>query len=283
MSLKVIALSSLLFISCSSEPKLSGELLGGSPELGGEELPIAPPTAGASTGGVTLAGGAMSSAGVESSPWTRSDGLPPAPLSSPQLRFPVADEDRALISTRVVIGVDHDPAVGDSMTDCLSRDGMRFPFCYDDHRGSDFILEGGFVTMDAGSARVVAASSGVVVALHDGEYDRCHADLSTGDVSCDGYEMRPNYITLRHDEGWESSYLHLKAGSLLVTLGDEVRCGQAIALIGSSGYSSAPHLHFELEGPLGRTWDPFAGAHSQMYSLWADEGTEALPLAICSP
>lgn len=216
-------------------------------------------------------------------PYERRDGHLTAPVGYPQLRFPVSDEDLSLISTRFVIGVDHDPGAGAALTDCKSRDGRAFPFCYDEHRGSDFLLEGGFATMDAGSAQVVAAASGVVIERHDGEYDRCHADITTADVSCDGYEMRPNYITLRHEGGWESSYLHLKTDSLLVELGDEVTCGQALALIGSSGYSSAPHLHFELVGPLGQTWDPFAGEVSQPYSLWTDEGEGTLPLTLCLP
>jgi murein DD-endopeptidase MepM/ murein hydrolase activator NlpD len=33
---------------------------------------------------------------------------------------------------------------------------------------------------------------------------------------------------------------------LLVVQGDQVKKGQAIALLGSSGISSAPHLHFEV-------------------------------------
>ena len=145
------------------------------------------------------------------------------------------------------------------------------------------MLEGGFDVMDAGSALVVAAASGVVVDVHDGEYDRCHASLSSADVSCDGHPMRANYITLRHEGGWESSYLHLKSSSQLVERGDEVRCGQPLALIGSSGYSSAPHLHLELLDPQGQVWDPFAGEHSQPFSLWVDEGLEVLPLALCAP
>ena len=141
--------------------------------------------------------------------------------------------------------------------------------------------------MDSGSALVVAAASGVVTNTHDGEYDRCHVDLLAGDVSCDGHPMKANLITIEHEGGWQTSYLHLKAGSLLVSEGERVSCGQPIALIGSSGYSTAPHLHLEVEDPFGRVTDPFAGERSQGYSLWVDEGARGeggslLPLALCA-
>lgn len=140
--------------------------------------------------------------------------------------------------------------------------------------------------MDAGSAQVVAAAPGVVTEVRDGEYDRCHADLFTGDISCDGHPIRANRVTLEHEGGWRTSYLHLKSGSVLVREGERVGCGQALALIGSSGNSSAPHLHLQLEDEFGRVWDPFAGPYSQAYSLWRDEGGtsgDGLPLNLCAP
>ena len=39
---------------------------------------------------------------------------------------------------------------------------------------------------------------------------------------------------------------HLKNGSLKVVTGDHVEAGQAIAQVGHSGNSTAPHLHFQL-------------------------------------
>src|SRR5688572_16798215 len=94
--------------------------------------------------------------------------------------FPVADP--GAISD--LIGVDHDPVdhegglAGDAT--CTDYLGRTFPHCYDQHDGSDFILDGGFAAMDAGSAVVVAAWGGVVVDAEDGHYDRCHADLQLG-------------------------------------------------------------------------------------------------------
>jgi murein DD-endopeptidase MepM/ murein hydrolase activator NlpD len=51
-------------------------------------------------------------------------------------------------------------------------------------------------------------------------------------------------ILLRHADGWVTAYAH--NSSLLVKKGDNVRRGQAIARVGSSGSVDTPQLHFEL-------------------------------------
>jgi murein DD-endopeptidase MepM/ murein hydrolase activator NlpD len=53
-----------------------------------------------------------------------------------------------------------------------------------------------------------------------------------------------NMILISHGQGMFSYYGH--AARLLVSQGTFVKKGQAIALLGSSGISSAPHLHFEI-------------------------------------
>ncbi len=61
------------------------------------------------------------------------------------------------------------------------------------------------------------------------------------------------YVLLRHPGGYESMYGH--ASRLLVQEGDTVSAGQVIALTGSSGRSTAPHLHFEIRRE-GQSLDP---------------------------
>ena len=195
----------------------------------------------------------------------------PPPQGVPQFRFPINDVDVELIDPLLILGVDHDPS-SENRVLCEDAQGRSFPFCYDQHQGTDYMLLGGFDTMDMGSAGVVSAARGEVIEIQDGHYDRCHANLQSYDVECDGYPMRSNLITLLHEGGWRSSYYHLKSGSITVSVGDEVICGQAMALIGSSGYSSAPHLHFEIEDASGQIWDPYQGPSSQPFSLWTQEG-----------
>jgi murein DD-endopeptidase MepM/ murein hydrolase activator NlpD len=52
------------------------------------------------------------------------------------------------------------------------------------------------------------------------------------------------FVLLQHPGHYETLYGH--ASRLLVREGDSVQVGQVIALSGSSGHSTAPHLHFEI-------------------------------------
>src|SRR2546430_13259153 len=61
------------------------------------------------------------------------------------------------------------------------------------------------------------------------------------------------FVLLRHAQGYETMYGH--ASRLLVREGDSVQAGQVIALSGTSGRSTAPHLHFEIRRD-GRSLDP---------------------------
>jgi murein DD-endopeptidase MepM/ murein hydrolase activator NlpD len=64
-----------------------------------------------------------------------------------------------------------------------------------------------------------------------------------------------NLIELNHGNGYVTRYGH--AARTLVTVGDEVERGQAVAVVGSSGRSTGPHVHFEVLKD-GRQIDPMA-------------------------
>ena len=204
-------------------------------------------------------------------------------------RFPAEDPDGSLFLAAPVFHVDHDgvPADGSlSQISCLNYAGQGFPGCYGDHDGSDFMLSGGFATMDAGSASVVAAADGVVVEVHDGEYDRCHASIAAipnGGIDCAGNPIRANRVSIRHADGIVSEYLHMMRESVAVEVGQRVRCGERLGLVGSSGRSSAPHVHFEVHDADGALLDPFAGPVTGPESLWVEQdGPFGLPAQTCA-
>ena len=63
-----------------------------------------------------------------------------------------------------------------------------------------------------------------------------------------------NHVLIRHENNEYSLYAHLSRKSILVRAGEAVASGQQIGLVGSSGSSYVPHLHFHvmldgIEGP----------------------------------
>jgi murein DD-endopeptidase MepM/ murein hydrolase activator NlpD len=56
-----------------------------------------------------------------------------------------------------------------------------------------------------------------------------------------------NYVVLDSDgEDYDFVFMHLRNGSTTVLVGQQVRTGQRLGEVGSTGESSAPHLHFEI-------------------------------------
>lgn len=58
--------------------------------------------------------------------------------------------------------------------------------------------------------------------------------------------MVGNHVVIDHGEGVFALCAHLRRGSVTVAVGDDVVAGQQLGEVGNSGYSSEPHLHFQL-------------------------------------
>lgn len=156
--------------------------------------------------------------------------------------------------------VDLDPSAAFHDFDCR-------PFTYNGHEGIDTDIRG-FAEQFIG-VPVFAARDGVVVFAQDGWPD---TNLNGG--------VQGNIIAIDHGDGLESQYYHLRNGSVAVAVGQVVKAGQAIGMVGSSGNSFGPHLHFQsmLDGQV---WEPFAGPCRPGVSGWTQQAgldTEALYL-----
>lgn len=69
--------------------------------------------------------------------------------------------------------------------------------------------------------------------------------VADGTVSETGYgSINGNYIKITHADGFVTHYAHLK--SIGVKKGQKVKAGEKIGAVGSTGYSTGPHLHFEV-------------------------------------
>jgi len=69
-----------------------------------------------------------------------------------------------------------------------------------------------------------------------------------------------NHVIIDIGGGYYAFYAHLKPGSLKVKLGDKVTRGQVIGLVGNTGNSTEPHLHFHVAdaiSPLGSEGVPY--------------------------
>jgi hypothetical protein len=56
-----------------------------------------------------------------------------------------------------------------------------------------------------------------------------------------------NYVLVDNGNDCYALYAHIKPGTVRVKVGDRVRAGQVLGLLGNSGNSDAPHLHFQLD------------------------------------
>jgi murein DD-endopeptidase MepM/ murein hydrolase activator NlpD len=92
-----------------------------------------------------------------------------------------------------------------------------------------------------------AARGGVVVSVQE--------SFTTGGLN-KKYFRRANMVVIKHEDGTQAYYGHLKHNGAVVAPGDSIKQHQLIAYSGNTGYSAFPHLHFVVRGPSPDGWRP---------------------------
>ncbi|MDB5282467.1 MAG: hypothetical protein JWO06_1542 [Bacteroidota bacterium] len=166
-------------------------------------------------------------------------------------------------------GVDHDTTTGILDYNCGSR-------TYDGHAGTDIaIFPFPFYKMDSNQVQVIAAAAGTILYKSDGNFDK----------NCAGNNLTANAIIITHADGSQTHYWHMKSGSVTTkSVGQTVAAGEYLGIVGSSGSSTGPHLHFEVwNGTTASSLiDPFAGSCNtwNANTWWATQKPYTEPEAV---
>ena len=149
---------------------------------------------------------------------------------------------------------------------------------YDGHYGTDIGLwPFGWQKMARNAVQVIAAAPGIIIGKTDNNFD-LNCQFCTTCIW--------NAVYIIHADGSVAWYGHLKAGSLTSKgIGESVEVGEYLGTVGSSGYSTGPHLHFEVQADNSATLppnlvDPWAGACNilnENTSWWADQQPYRFP------
>ncbi|TFD89516.1 M23 family metallopeptidase, partial [Cryobacterium psychrotolerans] len=134
--------------------------------------------------------------------------------------------------------------------------------------GGDWVSPAyGRITAGYGPRPRICSSGGCSSSYHSGTDlgTGCYAPISAAHSGRVMYAGRlgtyGNYVLIDHGGGVSTGYAHIRDGGIFVRNGQRVGTGQAIASTGSTGASTACHLHFEVRVNGGRINPvPFMGA-----------------------
>ena len=166
-------------------------------------------------------------------------------------------DERISLGLPVNCKLGHDCFV-QQMPDVDRGDGTLDPLCgqatYQGHTGWDIRLRS--LSDIAQDIPVIAVADGTLSRVRDGIPDQIFD--ATGDRTRLHNMECGNGIMIDHKDGLSTQYCHLKNGNLSVRSGTNVRKGDRIGSIGSSGLAEFPHVHLSVRLD-GKLVDPLTG------------------------
>jgi len=136
--------------------------------------------------------------------------------------------------------------------DWLKLDDTGRAFSGDDSKLASYAYYG---------TEIHAVADGVVVNSYDGAEEQIPGADAKGITT---ENIGGNMLVVDIGGGAYAFYAHMQRGSLRVMVGDHVTTGQVIGLLGNTGNSTAPHLHFHVmdgPSPLDSNGLPFVFTH----------------------
>ncbi len=121
---------------------------------------------------------------------------------------------------------------------------------------------------------VLAVAEGLVVTVVDKFEDQIPFTLPTDTGAITLEQIDGNHVILALGNGQFAFYAHLKPGSIQVKEGDFVTRGQVLGLLGNTGNTSAPHMHFhimETNSSLGSNGLPYTYDQFNLVGRTTDE------------
>ena len=127
--------------------------------------------------------------------------------------------------------------------------------------GSTFSGEqGDNASYHAWGDEALAVADGIIASIKDGIPENVPG-VDSRAVPITLETVGGNFVIIDIGSGQYAFYAHLQPGSLRVAVGDRVRRGDVVGLVGNSGNSTEPHLHFHISdgnSPLASEGLPYA-------------------------